>query len=103
ANPRIAYLCCLKELRAIVSVMDEHGISGMRDRISDTALYGALTRGPRIAGEKTREEMRGILKEIRSGTFAEELKKELESGAENLRRLKEAARRHPMERFSGNQ
>ncbi|HPQ82024.1 MAG TPA: ketol-acid reductoisomerase [bacterium] len=102
ANPLIAYLCCLKELRAIVSLMDEHGIAGMRDRISDTALYGALTRGPIIVGKKTREELRRVLKEIRSGSFAEELTKELESGAENLRRLKDVARRHPMEKFSGN-
>lgn len=100
ANPQIAYFCCLKELRAIVALMDSHGIAGMRGRISDTALYGALTRGPRVAGQDSREQMRRILEEIRSGEFARELKEEQEGGKETLRRLRDADLCHPIEAFS---
>jgi ketol-acid reductoisomerase len=71
-QPEIAYFECLHELKLIVDLMYEHGISGMRYSISDTAEYGDLTRGPRIVTEETREEMRMILAEIQSGEFAKE-------------------------------
>jgi ketol-acid reductoisomerase len=71
-QPEIAYFECLHELKLIVDLMYEHGISGMRYSISDTAEYGDLTRGPRIVTEETREEMRLILAEIQSGEFAKE-------------------------------
>jgi ketol-acid reductoisomerase len=71
-QPEIAYFECLHELKLIVDLMYEHGISGMRYSISDTAEYGDLTRGPRIVTEDTREEMRVILAEIQSGEFAKE-------------------------------
>src|ERR671933_2053810 len=63
-QPESAYFECLHELKLIVDLMYQHGISGMRFSISDTAEYGDLTRGPRIITDETRGEMKQILKEI---------------------------------------
>jgi ketol-acid reductoisomerase len=71
-QPEIAYFECLHELKLIVDLMYEGGISYMRYSISDTAEYGDYTRGPRVVSEETREEMREILSEIQSGEFARE-------------------------------
>ncbi|MFC1667968.1 ketol-acid reductoisomerase [Chlamydiota bacterium] len=71
-QPEIAYFECLHELKLIVDLMYEKGISGMRDSISDTAEYGDVTRGPRIITEETRMEMFRILEEIQTGEFARE-------------------------------
>ena len=71
-DPRLAYFECLHELKLIVDLMYEKGITGMRYSISNTAEYGDLTRGKRIIGEPTREAMKKILGEIQSGEFARE-------------------------------
>jgi ketol-acid reductoisomerase len=71
-QPEMAYFECLHELKLIVDLVQESGLSGMRSAISNTAQYGDLTRGPRIITEKTREEMGKILDEIQSGQFARE-------------------------------
>ena len=71
-QPEIAYFECLHELKLIVDLMYEGGISYMRYSISDTAEYGDMTRGRRVVSEETREEMRAILQEIQSGEFARE-------------------------------
>lgn len=71
-QPEIAYFECLHELKLIVDLMYEGGISYMRYSISDTAEYGDVTRGKRVISEETREEMRAILDEIQSGEFARE-------------------------------
>ncbi len=71
-QPEVAYFECLHELKLIVDLMYEKGISGMRYSISDTAEYGDLTRGPRIITDETRWEMEKILNEIQSGEFARE-------------------------------
>ncbi|MBW1971279.1 MAG: ketol-acid reductoisomerase [Deltaproteobacteria bacterium] len=71
-QPEIAYFECLHELKLIVDLMYEGGISYMRYSISDTAEYGDLTRGKRIITDETRREMKKILKEIQSGEFARE-------------------------------
>ncbi|MBU0599744.1 ketol-acid reductoisomerase [bacterium] len=71
-QPEIAYFECCHELKLIVDLIYEYGISGMRYSVSDTAEYGDLTRGPRIIDEKTKERMGEILKEIQSGSFARE-------------------------------
>jgi ketol-acid reductoisomerase len=70
--PELAYFECLHELKLIVDLIYEGGISNMRYSVSNTAQYGDLTRGPRIIDEDTREEMRYILEEIQSGEFAKE-------------------------------
>ena len=71
-QPEIAYFECLHELKLIVDLMYEGGISWMRHSISNTAEYGDYSRGPRIITEETREEMWAILSEIQSGEFAKE-------------------------------
>ena len=71
-QPEIAYFECLHELKLIVDLMYEGGISQMRYSISNTAEYGDLTRGPRIVTDETRKEMKKILGEIQSGQFAKE-------------------------------
>ncbi|OPY81009.1 MAG: Ketol-acid reductoisomerase [Syntrophorhabdus sp. PtaU1.Bin153] len=71
-QPEIAYFECLHELKLIVDLLYEGGISYMRYSISDTAEYGDITRGRRVISEETRDEMRAILQEIQSGEFARE-------------------------------
>src|SRR5664279_1498236 len=71
-QPEIAYFECLHELKLIVDLIHEHGISGMRYSVSETAEYGDMTRGSRIIDERVREEMRTVLKEIQDGEFARE-------------------------------
>jgi ketol-acid reductoisomerase len=71
-QPEIAYFECLHELKLIVDLMYEGGISGMRNSISYTAEYGDITRGKRIVNDETREEMKYILEEIQDGSFARE-------------------------------
>jgi len=84
-NPDIVYYCCLKELKALADITYSYGIQGMRKRISGTALYGDLTRGPRIIDEKVAQTMKKILDEICSGKFTEELLKEKKSGWPTLK------------------
>ncbi len=71
-QPEIAYFECLHELKLIVDLIQEHGISGMRYSISDTAEYGDMTRGKRVISGEVREEMELILEEIQTGEFARE-------------------------------
>ncbi|MBS3917627.1 MAG: ketol-acid reductoisomerase [Deltaproteobacteria bacterium] len=71
-QPEIAYFECLHELKLIVDLMYEGGLSYMRYSVSDTAEYGDLTRGKRIITEETRQEMKRILEEVRNGQFARE-------------------------------
>jgi ketol-acid reductoisomerase len=71
-KPEIAYFECLHELKLIVDLIYEGGLSWMRESISDTAQYGDLTRGKKIITEETRTEMKQLLKEIQNGEFARE-------------------------------
>jgi ketol-acid reductoisomerase len=71
-QPEIAYFEVLHEMKLIMDLVQAHGITGMRKRVSDTAEYGDMTRGPRIITEQTRQEMETILGEIQSGEFARE-------------------------------
>src|SRR5688500_2301550 len=68
--PEIAYFECLHELKLIVDLIQEGGLSYMRYSVSDTAEYGDYTRGPRVVNEQTRAEMKKILAEVQSGEFA---------------------------------
>ncbi|MDD5595177.1 MAG: ketol-acid reductoisomerase [Candidatus Omnitrophica bacterium] len=86
-QPEIAYFEVLHELKLITDLIQEKGISGMRRGVSNTACYGDLTRGPRIITQKTRKEMKKILKEIKSGKFAKEWIKENETGRANFNKL----------------
>ncbi|MBD0282177.1 MAG: ketol-acid reductoisomerase [Thermoleophilaceae bacterium] len=101
-DPRLAYFECLHELKLIVDLMYEKGISGMRYSISNTAEYGDMTRGKRIIGEPTRAAMRRILDEIQSGDFAREWIAENQAGQENFRRMREEQGNHQIEREGKN-
>ncbi|MDP8943773.1 MAG: ketol-acid reductoisomerase [Actinomycetota bacterium] len=97
-DPRLAYFECLHELKLIVDLMYEKGITGMRYSVSNTAEYGDLTRGRRVVGEPSRQAMRELLEEIRSGDFAREWIAENRAGQENFQRLREEQRGHRIER-----
>jgi ketol-acid reductoisomerase len=97
-QPEVAYYECLHELKLIVDLLHEGGLSKMHRFISDTAKYGDLTRGPRVVNAQTKKEMRKILKEIQSGKFARQWIRENDSGAKNFRRLLKADLKHPIER-----
>ena len=96
-QPESAYFECLHEVKLIVDLMYEQGIAGMRYSISDTAKYGDITRGPRIITDATKAEMKNILGEIQSGTFAEEWIAETRSGRKNYSRLLEEGAEHQIE------
>ncbi len=95
--PEMAYFECLHELKLIVDLMYEGGIANMRYSISNTAEYGDLTRGPRVITDETRQEMRRILDEIRSGQFAREFILENQAGAATLKSMRRLSREHPIE------
>jgi len=97
-DSRMAYFECLHELKLIVDLMYEKGISGMRYSISNTAEYGDVTRGKRVIGEPTRQAMREILGEIQSGDFAREWIAENRAGQENFQRLRAEGADHEIER-----
>ncbi len=97
-QPESAYFECLHELKLIVDLMYEQGISGMRFSISDTAEYGDLTRGPRVIGDSVRAEMRRILDEIQDGRFAEEWIAENKAGRPRFEELRRKGREHEIER-----
>jgi ketol-acid reductoisomerase len=97
-DPRLAYFECLHELKLIVDLMYEKGITGMRYSISNTAEYGDLTRGRRVIGEPTRAAMQEILGEIQSGDFAREWIAENRAGQENFLRMREEGSDHQIER-----
>ena len=96
-DPRLAYFECLHELKLIVDLMYEKGITGMRDSISNTAEYGDLTRGPRVIGPEVREAMKKILRDIQSGEFAKEWIAENRAGQENFQRMREEQQGHQVE------
>jgi ketol-acid reductoisomerase len=96
-QPESAYFETLHEVKLIVDLIYEGGIAAMNYSISDTAEYGQLTRGPRIITPETREEMRRILDEIRSGAFAKEWIAENEAGRPTFNRLRDEVRSHPIE------
>jgi ketol-acid reductoisomerase len=86
-QPEIAYFECMHEVKLIVDLMYQGGLSYMRYSISNTAEYGDLTRGPRIITEKTKAEMKKILAEITSGDFAKEWVNEYKTGLKNFNQL----------------
>jgi ketol-acid reductoisomerase len=97
-DPRLAYFECLHELKLIVDLMYEKGITGMRDSISNTAEYGDMTRGKRVIGAETRDAMKQILADIQSGEFAQEWIAENRAGQENFQRMRAEGTDHQVER-----
>jgi ketol-acid reductoisomerase len=97
-DPRLAYFECLHELKLIVDLMYEKGISGMRYSISNTAEYGDMTRGSRVIGSEARAAMQKILADIQSGEFAKEWIAENRAGQENFQRLRKEQAGHQVEK-----
>jgi len=96
-QPEIAYFECLHELKLIVDLIWEKGISGMRYSVSDTAEYGDLTRGPVMINEGTRDRMRKMLADVRSGAFAREWILENQAGRPVFNALQRHGKEHQIE------
>ncbi len=96
--PELAYTECIHQMKLLVDLVHEEGMVGMREKISKTALYGDVTRGPRIIDGHVRERMRAVLREVQDGRFAREWTEEHASGAPGLRRKVKALARRPLER-----
>lgn len=96
-SPEMAYFECLHEVKLIVDLIYEGGISNMRYSISNTAQYGDLTRGPRIITEETKKEMKKILNEIQSGQFAKEWILECRANKPVFNALTKQGEEHPIE------
>ena len=99
--PEMAYFECCHEMKLIVDLIYEGGISEMRYSISNTAEYGDMTRGPVVVDAATKERMKGILKDIQSGAFAKEWMSEAASGKPRFNQLVEAGKKHPIETVGG--
>lgn len=96
-SPEMAYFECLHELKLIVDLIYQGGISNMRYSISNTAQYGDLTRGPRIITEETKKEMKRILQEIQGGQFAREWILENKANRPVFNALTRRGEDHPIE------
>ena len=96
-SPEMAYFECLHEMKLIVDLVYEGGISDMRYSISNTAQYGDMTRGPVVVNDETKRRMKGLLAEIQSGAFAHDWMKEARSGRARFQQLDEEGREHPIE------
>jgi ketol-acid reductoisomerase len=99
--PEMAYFECCHEVKLIVDLIYEGGITNMRYSISDTAEYGDLTRGPRVVNEDTKKEMKKILTEIQNGEFAREWILENKAGRPVYRALLKKGQEHPIEETGG--
>ncbi|MFC6372527.1 ketol-acid reductoisomerase [Nonomuraea thailandensis] len=97
-QPEVAYFECLHEMKLIVDLMYEGGISKMYWSVSDTAEYGGYTRGPRVINEESRQEMRRILAEVQDGTFARQLVDEFDSGQKEFQRYRDELAENPIEK-----
>ena len=96
-SPEMAYFECVHELKLIVDLIYEGGISTMRYSISNTAQYGDLTRGPRVVSPETKAEMKRILEEIQSGAFAKEWMLENQANRPVFNALTRRGEEHPIE------
>ncbi len=97
-EPEMAYFECLHELKFIVDLMVESGISGMRFSISETAEFGDYTRGPRVIGASSKRAMKKILEEIQNGKFAREWIREAEKGYPTYKAFQKEGAKHPIEK-----
>lgn len=96
-QPELAYFECLHEVKLIVDLMVKGGLTAMRDSISNTAEYGDYVSGPRLITDETKAEMRRILADIQSGSFARNFVAECEAGKPEMIRCRERDSHHPIE------
>ena len=97
-QPEAAYFECLHELKLIVDMMYEGGISWMRYSVSDTAEYGDYVSGPRVIDQSSKDAMRQILADIRDGSFARDFIAEIDGGGQRFKGMRAAGRDHEIER-----
>ena len=95
--PEMAYFECLHEVKLIVDLIHEGGLTRMWDVVSNTAEYGGRTMGKIIITEETRRTMKGVLADVEDGSFAKEWMNEYKNGLPNLKRLREEESKHPIE------
>ena len=100
--PEMAYFECVHEVKLIVDLIYEGGLTNMRYSISNTAEYGDLTRGKRVIGPEVRQAMQTILGDIQSGKFAEEWINEHKCGMPHFTELRKEAANHPLEKVGEN-
>lgn len=96
--PEMAYFECVHEVKLIVDLIYEGGLTNMRYSISNTAEYGDLTRGKRVIGPQVREAMQALLKDIQSGKYADEWINEYRCGMPHFTELRKEAANHPLEK-----
>src|SRR5690606_24621492 len=96
-QPEVAYFEVLHEMKLIVDLMYEGGVSKMYWPVSDNAEYGGYTRGPRVNTPETKPAMKKVLGDMQSGQYAEELVDEVESGQKEFTRHREELAKHPIE------
>lgn len=97
-SPHMAYFEVCHELKLIVDLINQGGISDMHYSISNNAEYGDLTRGPRLIKQEVKDEMKKILKDIQNGTYADEFINELKSGGERFNKLRDESNKHLIEK-----
>ena len=97
-SPEMAYFECLHELKLIVDLMNEAGISGMRFSISETAKWGDVSVGPKIIDASVKKRMKAALKDIQSGKFAKDWVAEYKGGYKRYNALMAAGEKHPIEK-----
>ncbi len=96
-SPEMAYFECLHEVKLIVDLIYEGGITNMRYSVSNTAEYGDMTRGKRVVGQATRDAMKEVLAEIQTGKFADEWLTEYRCGMPHFNELRKEGANHPIE------
>src|SRR6266498_3317455 len=96
--PEMAYFECLHEMKLIVDLIYEGGISEMRYSVSNTAQYGDMTRGPMVINDETKRRMKGLLSEVQSRAFANEWMKENRNGCKRFEELAAKTKAHQIER-----
>ncbi|GAI05354.1 unnamed protein product, partial [marine sediment metagenome] len=97
-QPEIAYFECINELKLIIDLVYEHGIEGMMRAVSNTAEYGGRTRGKWVIDERVRETMKKMLAEVQNGKFAKDWAAESQRGIPELKRMREEAQEHLVEK-----
>ncbi|HET8564707.1 MAG TPA: ketol-acid reductoisomerase, partial [Candidatus Binatia bacterium] len=100
--PEMAYFECVHEVKLIVDLVYEGGLTNMRYSISNTAEYGDLTRGKKVIGSEVRQAMQNLLKDIQSGKFADEWINEHRRGMPHFSELRKQAANHPLEKVGEN-
>jgi len=97
-QPEVAYFECLHEVKLIVDLIYEGGLSKMRWSVSETAEWGDYVAGPRIVNDQTKAEMKKLLVEVRDGSFAQRWIEEYDAGLPNYKKYAEEGRNHPIEK-----